>query len=442
MSTRGSLAAATLAIAAFVQSAHAQSRTDLPAYASGPTWTGFYLGGDIGAGAAFSRSTATLSGGPTTIVDGDAGGGFLASLHGGFDYQFMPQALVGVMAEGTWSSGIGSRSAQAPGVNASLSTQPNLGLALLARAGVMPTPTSLIYATGGYAGQNFHTIGHATAGGTSANITTDNFFNGWTIGGGFESLLGGGWSTKLEYRFSQFESRAISLGVANATIQPFMHTARLGLTYRFGEGHDVPEQPPANTGQRNWTGIYGGVAGGAGVMTNKMSARFGPAAASLDGGGQGLLGSVFVGGDYQISDRVLVGALGDLTWPGMQSVLTAGGAISATVTTHTDMAWTVGGRVGYLITPSALLYALAGYTNQGFSTLGFAGNGATVFSSNDRLSGITVGPGLEFTIAKGWSTRLEYRYSSFETRTLANGETIQPSMHTVRVGLAYKFGVN
>lgn len=442
MTTRGSLAAAFLALAAFVNSAHAQSSTDLPPYDSGPTWTGFYLGGDVGGAAGFSRSTASI-GGATTIVDGEAAGGVLASIHGGVDYQFIPQALVGVLAEGTWSNASGTRSAQAPGASASLSTQANLGVALLARAGVMPTPSSLIYLTGGYAGQNYHTTGSAAAGGATANASTDNFFNGWTVGGGFESLLGGGWSTKLEYRFSQFESKFISLGPASATIQPFMHTARIGLTYRFGGGHDVVERPAADTGRRDWTGLYGGVAGGAGVMTDKVSASFGPAAASLDGGGQGLLGSVFVGGDYQVSDRVLVGVLGDLTWPGMQSVVTAGiGPVSATAATHTDMAWTIGGRVGYLVTPSTLLYGLAGYTNQGFSTLGFAGNGATVFSSSDRLSGITVGPGLEFMIAKGWSTRLEYRYSAFETRTLANGETIQPSMHTVRAGLAYKFGVN
>jgi opacity protein-like surface antigen len=42
-------------------------------------------------------------------------------------------------------------------------------------------------------------------------------------------------------------------------------------------------------------------------------------------------------------------------------------------------------------------------------------------------------------IAGGWSTRLEYRYSQYETRTLLSGVTIQPSTHTARAGLAYKF---
>lgn len=440
MTTRGSLAAAGLAIAVFTSSAHAQSRTELPPYASGPTWTGFYIGADFGAGASFARTTAMPAAGATTIVDGDAGGGILASIHGGVDYQFIPQALVGVMAEGTWSNMTASRSAQVPGANATLSTQADLGFALLARAGVLPTPSSLMYLTGGYAGQNFRTTGNAVAGGAAASFTNNSYFNGWTVGVGFESLLRGGWSTKIEYRYTQFESKFVPTG--NVTVQPFMHTARVGLTYRFGAGHDAAE-PSVATGRRDWTGIYGGVAGGAGVMQDKLNASFGGASASVDGGGQGLLGSVFVGGDYQVSDAFLVGLMGDLTWPGMQSVLTVGGGgASATVASRTNMAWTLGGRVGYLLTPSALLYAMAGYTNQSFTTTGFAGNGSTTFSSDDRLSGFTVGPGFEFAVAKGWSTRLEYRYSQFETRTLLSGVTTEPSTHTVRAGLAYKFGVN
>ena len=45
---------------------------------------------------------------------------------------------------------------------------------------------------------------------------------------------------------------------------------------------------------------------------------------------------------------------------------------------------------------------------------------------------------LELMIAPGWSTRFEYRYSQFESRTLSNGIGLQPSTHTVRAGLAYK----
>jgi outer membrane immunogenic protein len=435
MNAQKTLAASTLAFAALAAaSAHAQS---LPAFNSGPTWTGFYLGADFGAGAELRRSTANPPGGLSTNIDGQAGGGILASVHAGFDYQVMPQALVGLLAEGTWSNMGGTISASVPGANASISTTANLGLAVLARAGVLATPSSLVYLTGGYAGQNFHTTGSASAGGAFASFTNDTYFNGWTVGGGLEKLLRGGWSAKLEYRYSQFESKFVPAG--NVTVQPFMHTARIGLSYRFGEGHDSSEGQVSD-GVRNWTGFYGGAAGGAGLMVNKQNASFGGAAASIDSGGQGLLGSVFLGGDYQVSDQFVVGVLGDLTWPGMQSMLTAGGGgASATVATRTNMGWNLIGRLGYLMMPSTMLYALGGYANQSFSTTAYGGTGSVLFTSEDRLGGYVVGAGLEVMISGGWSTRLEYRYSQYETRTLLSGVTIQPSTHTARAGLAYKF---
>ena len=38
--------------------------------------------------------------------------------------------------------------------------------------------------------------------------------------------------------------------------------------------------------------------------------------------------------------------------------------------------------------------------------------------------------------------RAPQHHGQFESRTLGSGVTLQPSTHTVRAGLAYKFGVN
>jgi outer membrane immunogenic protein len=428
------LTISALAIAAFIDSAHAQSSTELPAY--DPVWTGFYAGASVGGGGALRRDTASPGGAGTLNIDGLAGGGVVASVHGGYDYQVVPKALVGLLVEGTWSSMTASASAQLPGASANVSSRADLGLAVLARGGVLVTPSSLVYALAGYAGQNFHTTGSASAGGGTINFARDDYFNGWTVGGGFEKLLRGGWSTKIEYRYSQFESKFVPAG--GVTTQPFLHTARVGLTYRFGERHESTEPPP-RAGWRDWTGVYGGVAGGAGMMINRTSAGFGGAAATVDNGGQGLLGSVFIGGDYQVGDQFVVGLMGDATWSGMQSMLTAGGGgASATLATRTNMSWTAAARMGWLAMPSTLLYVLGGYTSQSFTTTGFGGDGSVLFTSDDRLGGFVLGPGVELMIAPGWSTRFEYRYSQFESRTLASGITMQPSTHTVRAGLAYK----
>jgi outer membrane immunogenic protein len=424
-------------VVAGIGPAQAQLQTvDIPASAFGPSWTGFYVGAAFGAGALDNHVTTSL-GGATFNVDGMGGQGVLASIYGGLDFQILPRAVVGVLAEGTYSSIASSLNAQVMGANASPSTQADWSLSLLVRAGVLFTPSTLLYGTGGYTGQNLHTTANAAAGGAVANMTRDDWFNGWTIGSGIETRIGGPWTGKLEYRYSQFETRTLQgLGLNFA---PNTHAIRAGLTYRFGAFEDKAAGAPPPEQPVNWTGFYGGVAAGAAASVNHVSAALGGANASADSGSQGLLGSVFVGADYQFAPQVLAGVMGDLTWPGSSSITSlSGGGAFASVTTRPDMAWSVLARLGFLPTPSTLPYAAGGYTRETFTTTATAGGDST--SRDDTLNGWTVGPGIEMLVSGGWSTRLEYRYSQFEQIT-ANGIGFQPSMHTIRAGLSYKFGV-
>lgn len=422
--------------------AHAQDHrvTDLPPYDS-RTWTGFYVGAAFGGGTLVERQAS--SNGGATLTEDTGGQGVLASVYGGYDFQVMPRALVGVLAEGTWSNIQSNASAQVPGANASVSTQPNLGFSALVRAGVLPTPGTLLYLIGGYSGQNIHSSGAASAGGAFASFSRDDFFNGWTIGSGLETMLGHGWSAKLEYRFTQFESR--NLPGTTFSVQPYEHAIRAGLSYKFGSGVAAREEDPAPVAKANWTGPYLGVAGGASSAVTRTTASFGGANAAIDGGGQSLLGSVYGGYDYQIADRAVIGVMGDATWSNPQSTMSlSGGGATAAITVSPSMSWSVLGRVGFLPTQSTLVYAAGGYTAETVGTTAIAsgGGGTALFQSNDTLSGWTVGPGVETALFGGWSSKLEYRYSQYETRaTLGGGTTIQPSTHTVRAGLAYKFGV-
>jgi opacity protein-like surface antigen len=43
-------------------------------------------------------------------------------------------------------------------------------------------------------------------------------------------------------------------------------------------------------------------------------------------------------------------------------------------------------------------------------------------------------------VTGGWTTRLEYRFSQFEQKEVTPGVTYQPSNHTIRAGISYKFG--
>ena len=108
------------------------------------------------------------------------------------------------------------------------------------------------------------------------------------------------------------------------------------------------------------------------------------------------------------------------------------------------MSWSVLGRVGFLAGPSTLIYAAAGYTGEQINTTvsAFGGGASIIASENDVVNGWTVGPGIETVIAGGWSTRLEYRFSQYETKSvLGGGATVQPSNQTIRAGLSYRFGL-
>jgi outer membrane immunogenic protein len=208
-----------------------QPRTvELPPYQAGQSWTGFYLGLGFGGGAMVDHLSSSAGG--VSLSNDASGQGVLASVYGGYDLQVMPKALVGVLAEGTWTSIQSQASANVPGANATTSIQPNLGFSALIRAGMMPTASNLLYLVGGYSGQNFHSTGTASAAGAVASFTRDDFFNGWTLGGGLESKLQGGWSAKLEYRYSQFESKTLPGTFVVAS--PSTQSVRAGLTYKFG----------------------------------------------------------------------------------------------------------------------------------------------------------------------------------------------------------------
>jgi outer membrane immunogenic protein len=444
MKIRYWLAAIAMIAAEAAVPASAQIRpVSIPAKDFGPVWTGFYVGAAFGAGGAVNKLD-TSAGGLSTTFNGAGGSGVLGSIYGGVDYQITQRGVIGLLAELSYSGFQGGASAQVPGATANVNMNTGLGWAVLGRAGVLANPSTLLYLVGGYAGQNIHADGFVTVPGASASFSNDQTVNGWTVGPGFEAGLFGGWTGKLEYRYSQFGRT--TLAGTNIGVNPSNHAIRAGLSYRFGGlgvASSNEQAPPAPTNV-NWTGVYGGVAAGAGMGFGRLNAAAGGGSTGFDSGGQGLLGSVFVGADYQFSPYALVGVMGDFTWTGIQSSfnITAPGG-SAFLSAEANRQWSVMGRLGYLPVPSTLLYAAGGYTQLNVhSTASAVLPGSMPFASNDTaVSGFTVGPGIETVITGGWTTRLEYRFSQFEQKDLGVGVNFQPSNHTIRAGLSYKFGM-
>lgn len=434
---------AVLTVGAPVQAQDRSQDVATAPFTYAPAWTGFYVGGGIGM-ATLNNRVINSGGGAVTSIDGAGGQGVLAAIYGGVDYQVMPKALVGALIEGTYSNAQSQAIASVTGANATISTNPNWGFAAMLRAGILASPNTLLYFTGGYAGQNFRTSGNAVAGTQSAAFARDDWFNGFAFGTGVEARLAGPWTTKLEYRYTQFENRTLS--GTSTSFSPTFHTIRAGLTYRFGGiGEAQQDSPAAASPQPNidWTGIYLGVAGGGSVLLNRLNASFGGAQASMTDSGQALLGAAFGGYDWQWGDSAVIGFMGDTTWTGPQSAASlngSGGGVA--ITSQTSFAWSALGRIGFLPTRSTLLYAVAGYTGAYISTTGnaFAGGASASLQRDDYVNGWTVGPGIETNVFGGWFTRLEYRYSQFEEKQIVPGASVQPTLHTIRAGLSYKFG--
>ena len=218
--------------------------------------------------------------------------------------------------------------------------------------------------------------------------------------------------------------------------------------------------PPAPV--YNWTGLYVGVNGGIGGDQFKypFDASAGGFAVSGEasthsfggfGGGQ-------IGYNWQFSPSWVAGLEadiqgGDIDGTASISVSTPVGGLSASGGSKLDWFGTVRGRIGYLVTPAALLYATGGWayghvkTSLDFSTPGISSS----FSEDHDKSGWTVGAGLEYAFNPSWSFKAEYLYMDLGEDNVFNGTpTLLPgvslsvdektTVHTFKAGVNYKFG--
>jgi outer membrane immunogenic protein len=220
----GLAAAASVATSAFAADLPARTYTKAPAYVEPVfTWTGFYVGGNVGYGWGHSDSSTTVTrlntglplpgtlngtNGSGNNVDGVIGGGQL-----GYNWQIQ-NWLVGLETDIQGSDQRGSSAITCLAcVNGGTDIVTNLTQKLdwfgtfRGRVGVLATPSVLFYATGGLAYGEVKIGGSATGESTLGTPTTVGLSGasstraGWTAGAGVEGMIGNGWSAKLEYLY-------------------------------------------------------------------------------------------------------------------------------------------------------------------------------------------------------------------------------------------------
>jgi outer membrane immunogenic protein len=189
-----------------------------PIYSAPYNWTGFYLG--INGGGAWGSSD--FSGGlgnGSSDPDGGMVGGTI-----GYNWQF-GQTVFGLEGDIDWSSVRGSSNCGLGG-GFSCETRNDYLATVRGRLGYA-FDRFMPYVTGGVA------IGNIKA--SVAGLgSSDETQVGWTVGGGLETAIAGGWTAKIEYLYVDLGNSDTISGVGlNSDADFTENVVRAGFNYRF-----------------------------------------------------------------------------------------------------------------------------------------------------------------------------------------------------------------
>jgi outer membrane immunogenic protein len=242
-----------------------------PAVAYAYNWTGFYIGGHVGAGWGSSRQSFYQSNAaPFNAVQFAAvnlGQGRntygLGGFHGGYNWQATPNILLGVEGDISWAMGGNSslgvqlfrNDTGAAVFNNFLNMSNNMNWlsSLRGRLGFIAANNVLIYGTGGAAWIRRTTSGNVNnpAGSNTSSIrdTAGQTLSGWVAGGGLEYMFAQNWTVRAEYLYyGGFAGRTTSAACTACNPGAFdgpgvftwdklnVQTVSVGLTYLFNAG--------------------------------------------------------------------------------------------------------------------------------------------------------------------------------------------------------------
>jgi outer membrane immunogenic protein len=199
----------------------------------------------------------------------------------------------------------------------------------------------------------------------------------------------------------------------------------------------------------DWTGWHIGVGAGYGMVNHDLGldVPIVPLTAGLDGiGGEGFLGTIEAGYDFQLGERFVVDGLVDFTFSGIStdidaSVLGFGGSYELEASQQISALV----RFGRLINDQTLSYVLAGYTHTRWNgDLEIPGLISTDYHYN--TDGLTIGGGIENVIADNITLKLEHRMTYNESMNIfsipgALSLDEQAHVQTARMVLSYRPGV-
>lgn len=205
--------------------------------------------------------------------------------------------------------------------------------------------------------------------------------------------------------------------------------------------------------EASWSGLFVSGSVGYGWANTDLDVSSTPVGGGVtqfysgSGDNDGVQGVLGVGYDMSMGTDLIFGVFGDYAFGDLEDsfVDTGGVALRSTY----DDTWAIGVRAGYVVNNDTMLYGTIGYTQTDFTITNSGG------SLQENLNGFFIGAGVERRLCDWLFLKAEYRYANYEDSS--DFETVTPSgtcaggscdirtdieheMHTIRLGLAYKFG--
>jgi outer membrane immunogenic protein len=317
-----------------------------------------------------------------------------------------------------------------------------------------------------------------------------------------EVKLAPNWVGRAEYRYTDYKSFSATgteviplalippiLVTNTPTYSIHLHNSlfTLGLAYEFGPSAPLPDSDPSPMFVKarapaappvSWTGFYAGLDAGfrstradlsttsATLVGAPLDLTTGPASDPLDGIAAQF--GLHAGYDRQFAARWVAGVEADVGFgsqtTNLNGVTFTPGVVPLSLSLVGDnfalrTGWdgSARARLGYLVTPSALVYATGGAAWQHYDVTStcaaFLVGGGCLFGApavitiSDTRLGYTIGGGIETQLVGNWFARGEYRYADFGTGSYQLARTppvvvdnfnIRLRTHTALLGFSYK----